>query len=66
MGLVHWDQKQQDLAIVPSDGLSESLCYEFSCRGEEDDQVLVYVNVENGMEEQILIIIDDETGVLAI
>lgn len=56
----------QDLALVPSDGLTESLCYEFSCRGDDDEQVLVYVNVENGMEEQILIIIDDESGVLAI
>lgn len=54
------------LAIVPTDSLSEVLCHEFSCKGENDEQVLVYINVETGMEEQILIIIQDEMGVLAI
>lgn len=54
-----------EFALVPSDGLTETLCHEFSCRGEDDEQVLVYVNVQTGMEEQILIIIEDETGVLA-
>jgi len=27
--------------------------------------VLVYVNVETGLEEQILILLEDETGTLA-
>ena len=32
---------------------------------EDDDQVLVYINAENGMEEEILILLEDETGVLS-
>mgnify|MGYP002408178626 CR=1 FL=1 len=57
--------KSHAMALVPSDSLSETLCHEFLCVGENDEQVLAYVNVETGMEEQILIIIEDEMGVLA-
>ena len=42
-------------------GLSERLCHELHRRKGENS---VYVNVETGMEEQILIITEDETGVL--
>ena len=31
----------------------------------DDEQVLVYVNIETGEEEQILILLQDDTGVLA-
>jgi germination protein YpeB len=58
--------KSHSLAVIPTEGLSERLCHEFYCTGEKDERILVYVNVETGMEEQILIIIEDETGVLAI
>jgi len=58
--------KSHSLALIPTEGLSERLCHEFSCTGEKDEQILVYVNVETGMEEQILILIKDEMGVLAI
>ena len=54
------------LALVPTDSLSETLCYEFTCTGSNEEQVLVYINVETGMEEQILILLKDETGVLAL
>ena len=45
--------------------MGETLCWEFSCEGEDDDQVLVYINAENGMEEEILILLEDETAVLS-
>ena len=41
------------------------LCYEFACTGKKEETVLVYVNVEIGLEEQILILLEDETGTLA-
>ena len=53
------------LALIPSEGLKEIACYEFSCIGEDEEQVLVYVNIETGEEEQILILLQDDTGVLA-
>lgn len=52
------------LALIPDEGLSETLCHEFTCTGIKGETVLVYVNVETGMEEQILIVLEDETGVL--
>ncbi|MDD2362756.1 MAG: germination protein YpeB [Oscillospiraceae bacterium] len=58
--------QSHDMAIIPTEGLSETLCHEFMCKGQKDEQVLVYVNVQTGMEEQILIVIKDEMGVLAI
>ncbi|MCI8554370.1 MAG: germination protein YpeB [Clostridiales bacterium] len=56
----------EGLAVVPGDGLSEKLCYEFACTGEEGENVLVYIDVQTGMEEQILILLEDEGGTLVI
>lgn len=58
------------LALIPTNQQTEVLCYEFACTGDIPDegtvpeQVLVYVNVETGMEEQILILMKDDLGVL--
>ena len=52
------------LAVIPSEGLREITCYEFNCTGDDGEQVLVYVNIETGLEEQILILLRDDTGVL--
>lgn len=57
-------QGESRLAVVPSEGLTETLCHEFLCRGEDEEKVLVYVNVQTGQEEQILILLEDETGIL--
>ena len=53
------------MALVPSDGLSEVYCHEFLCRGQDGERVLVYVDVQTGMEEQILILLESDAGVLA-
>jgi germination protein ypeB len=52
------------LALVPGEGLDETLCYEFACTGEEGERVLVYIDVQTGYEEQILILLQDDTGTL--
>ena len=57
--------ESHSLAWIPSDGLREVFCHEFLCRGQDGEHVLVYVDVETGMEEQILILMEDESGVLA-
>lgn len=51
-------------ALIPSDGGEEVLCYEFTCRTDEDSRVLVYVGVETAAEEQILLLFESESGVL--
>ena len=52
------------LAVIPTTREEEPLCYEFLCRGQNDEQVLVYINSETGMEEQILILIETDNGTL--
>lgn len=54
------------LAVVPGNGGSEYLCYEFLCHGVEDEDILVYINCESGLEEQILILLKSDNGVLTI
>ncbi len=53
------------LALIPSSGLNEVLCYEFKCKGKDKEDVIVYVNAKTGIEEQILILEHTEGGVLA-
>ena len=53
----------EGLAIIPTEYKTEILCYEF--KGKVDDkEFLVYVNAENGREEDILIITNTPNGTL--
>lgn len=54
------------LALIPTDNLDEKLCYEFKCKSESGRNVLVYINAEIGEEEQILILVESESGTLTI
>ena len=56
--------KSKQLALIPSDGDQELLCYEFKCTNQEGRNVLVYVNAVTGNEEQILILYESESGTL--
>lgn len=53
------------LAIIPTEGSKEVLCYEFLVNYREDT-FLIYVNAENGEEEKILQLIIKEQGILMI
>lgn len=52
------------LAVIPTEGKNEVLCYEYRCTDSQGRHTLVYVNVETGIEEQILVLLEDETGTL--
>ncbi|MBE6988940.1 MAG: hypothetical protein E7432_09250 [Ruminococcaceae bacterium] len=52
------------MAIVPTDGKNEVFCYEFLCKTEDEQRLLVYVDAMSGEEENMLILIEDETGTL--
>lgn len=54
------------LCVIPSSGLNEVLCWEFKCKADDGQDVLVYVNANTGAEEQILILIISENGQLTI
>ena len=56
--------KGSRLALIPTSGKNEVLCWEFDCEGSSGDHVLVYINVQNGCEEQILLLIENESGTL--
>lgn len=53
----------EGLAIIPTEWKTEIFCYEF--KGKVDDtDFLVYINAENGKEENILVIINTPNGTL--
>ena len=55
--------ESEGLAMIPTEWNTEVLCYEF--KGKVDDnEFLVYINAENGREENILVIIDTPNGTL--
>lgn len=53
----------QRLAIIPTEWKTEILCYEFKGKV-EDKEFLVYINAENGKEEDILVILETPGGTL--
>lgn len=55
-----------NMALVPTPGLNEAVCYEYVCKTDDNRHLLVYVNAETGVEEQILLLIESENGVLTI
>ncbi len=55
--------KSEGLAMIPTKWQTEILCYEFKGKVEEKE-FLVYINVENGREEDILIIHNTPNGTL--
>lgn len=55
--------KAIDLAVIPTEWKSEILCWEIKGNAENND-FLVYINAENGKEEDILMIVNTPNGVL--
>lgn len=53
----------EGLAIIPTEYKTEILCYEFKGKV-EDREFLVYINAENGREEDILVITNTPNGTL--
>ena len=59
------DVTSAGMALVPKDSMREVLCYEFkgSFNGKN---FIVYVNADNGREEEIFLLIETEEGILTI
>ena len=55
-----------EVCVIPSGGLSELLCYMFTCIDEESRTYLIYVNAQTGAEEKIQILLEDENGSLIV
>lgn len=55
--------ESEGLAVIPTEFKTEVLCFEF--KGKVDDtEFLVYINAENGREEDILTIVNTPNGTL--
>ena len=56
---------EPSLAIIPKDSLREVLCYEFHGTY-KDKNFIIYINAQNGREEEIMLLIESESGILTI
>ncbi len=57
--------KGVSLAVIPQDGGSEEFCWQVE--GEiKDRRCLIYVNTRTGAEEKVFLLIESDTGVLAV
>lgn len=59
------DVYYEGLALIPTDWKTEVLTYEFKGKVEEND-FIVYINVETGREEKIFMIINTPNGILTV
>lgn len=59
----HLTVSSSSQAIIPTSWKGESYCYEFHCVGRENQEVLVYINTQTGLEEQILILEKSDNGI---
>ncbi|MBR5114461.1 MAG: germination protein YpeB [Oscillospiraceae bacterium] len=57
---------REGLAVIPTEGKNERYCRELVCEDGEGDHVLIYVGAEELRQEKILLLIEDENGVLAL
>ncbi len=55
--------KSVSCAVIPSNK-TEKNCYEFLCSGNRNEDILVYINCENLIEEKILILLKSDGGTL--
>lgn len=59
----HLNIESETMAIIPKDSLKEVLCYEFQGKS-HDRNFIIYLNADTGEEEKILILIENEDGIL--
>lgn len=52
------------LTVIPLDTGKEAYCYEFHCKSEDETEVLVYINAYTGKQEELLILLYSDGGVL--
>ena len=58
--------QSEKLAVIPTSGAEEIYCRELICETEDGRHYLLYVNAMTGAQEKILILLEDESGTLAL
>jgi len=56
--------KSSSICVIPSDNTDEKQCYEFLCTGENEKEILVYINTQTLEEEEILMLFRTNGGTL--
>ncbi len=56
--------KKTALALIPTNGGGEVRCYEFTCETEDNREILIYINTQTLAEEDILILLKSDGGIL--
>lgn len=51
-------------AVIPLDTGKEAYCYEFLCTDNEKNEVLVYINADTGRQEDLLLLLYSDGGIL--
>ncbi len=57
---------REGLALIPTEGKYEVLCWEFVCQAENGQHYIVCINAATGAEQKILILLEDENGTLTV
>ena len=52
------------LALIPTSGNNEVRCYEFACTSKDGQELLIYINTDTLEEEEILILLKTDGGIL--
>lgn len=56
--------EKTSIALIPTDSGGEVRCYEFLCKTQNDQEILVYINAYTMEEEQIYILLKSDGGTL--
>ncbi len=56
----------EGLALIPTEGKEERLCWEFKCEDGEGKHVIVYADAATGEEVKLLLLLEDENGTLVL
>ena len=56
--------KSSKEVYIPTDFGTEVFAYEYHCIAPDDNEILVYINPETGVEEEILVLLYSDNGVL--
>lgn len=55
---------ERSIALIPTDSAGEVRCYEFKCTAKNGEEILIYINTQTLAEEDILILLKSDGGVL--
>lgn len=55
---------EKQICVIPTDWKTEQLCYEFHCKSEDNKELLIYIDCTTGEEDNILILLYSDNGVL--